>query len=690
MTVIRAEAIVSAKDATGRTFEQIAGKIRPIADAAKSLAGIKMTDFTATWGRSFQDQLDKMRVSMREQVRLARDFSELSRTIHPSNLPGIRTHEYLSGLDRWKTLTIANLRQVKAEAEATNRALGPFARGALGIAGAAGVAAPGYVAWRGIRGSAIAVAEQNREDARNWLSGMTPEEQKRARAVSKQFSARYSLLDESQVQARLRNLRAFTGSLDGALGLLDNDLQALTVLQSLRGKDDAMGQFRQLYKGLDILNFTEKTGDAKRLIDAFIKAQSVDPDIHARDWALAARYSRSGGMSLSDEFLGAVLPTLIQDLGGSQVGTMLQQNIAQNIGNRIKKESLQYQASAGLRDADGNFVGRDLLMSNPYLWTQKYLPDALKKLGLDPGNHNDLVEFSAKAFSNQRVAELFTKLLSQKDQIERNISLFRMAPGIGAAGDLRNRDAFVANEGVFAQLRNLGAQIAAPIMEMAIPAINLFSDAIAGLTKRLSDNPTVNAAVSLGTAAVGAAGAGAGLWWLGNRYLPKGTLPFVGRAALRMNKIGLVGTAGYLAYDAVREVYDDIKNNEKNGHPYYRQQPIVPNTGGIRSTRPENFAWRPDQYVPDALKRSPLRIGDDRPQLNLGPLPGVGNIPAKAEVSGSIDVKSKVDVSLDDNMLRVRVQSIVEPMLRNFQVNGNATGTAGSSGRSMPEAEFQP
>jgi len=693
MAIIRADAIVSAKDAgASKTFAQIAASMKPALDAAKAFSGLKMpTDMMANWGKPFQDRLDAMKVSMREQVRLARDFADLSRNIHPSNFGGkLSTHAYLSGLERWKTLTLSNLREVRAEAERTNRALSPFGRGLLATAG---VVAPAYLANRTIRSTVMATAEQTREDARNWLAGLTPDEQKRATAASKDYSSRYQSIDETQIQARLRNLRAFTGSLDDALGLLDNDLKALTVLQSLRGRDDAMTQFRELYKGLDILNFTEKTGDAQRLINAFLKAQSVDPDIHARDWALAARYSRSGGLALSDEFLGAVLPTLIQDIGGSQVGTMLQQSIAQNIGNRIKKESLEYQATAGLRDKDGNFVGRDLLLSNPYRWTQQYLPDALKKLNLDPSNHADLTEFAAKAFSNTRVADFFTKLLAQKDQIERNIKLFELAPGIGAAKNLRDRDPFVANEGLWAQLRNLGAQIASPLVDLAVPAVNAFSDSIAGLTKRLRENPAVNTAVSTAVVGTGAAATAAGLWWLGNRYLPKGLtagVARVGLGALRLTKPGLALSAGYMALEAANDVYQDIKDREKNGHPYYRLQPSTPNTGGIRSTRPENFAWRPDAYLPDSVRRSPLRIGDDRPQLNLGPLPGVGNIPSKAEVSGSIDVKSDVKVSLDDNMLRVRVQQIVEPMIKNIQINGSTTGTTGPLGRSMGEAEFHP
>lgn len=695
MAIIRADAVVSAKDATGKTFEQIAGKIKGVVDTAKSFAGVKLPEIAnPAWGKTFQDNLDRMKVSMREQVRLAREFGELQRAIHPNNFPigAFRSHEYLGALNRWKTITLGNLKLVRAEAERVNAALSPLARGVLTTAGVIG---PAYLASRGIRATAAAAANFEREDARNWLAGLSPEEQTRARAASKDFSARYQLIDEGQIQARLRNLRAFTGSLDGALGLLDNDLKALTVLQSLRGRDDAMVQFRELYRGLDILNFTEKTGDAQRLINAFIKAQSVDPDINARDWALAARYSRSGGLALSDEFLGAILPTLIQDIGGAQVGTMLQQSIAQNIGNRIKKESKEYQTQAGLRDENGNFIGRDLLLSNPYRWTQQYLPGALQKLGLDPNNQSDLTEFASKAFSNTRVADLFTKLLSQKDQIERNIGLFNQAPGITAAEQLRNRDPLVASEGVLAQLRNLAAQLAEPILPGATAAMNAFSDSIAGFTKRLAANPLLNAAISGVAGVTGAAGIGATAWWLGSRYLPAGTGGFLGR-------LGGKALIPLSAYFRTRDTLTDI---EELNEVYQRRgwlaaaprafeaiSGVINPIASQGSIRRMVSGWLPQwspETQPDSV-RSPLRVGPDSPQLNLGPLPNLGNIPAKAEVSGSIDVKSNVDVKLDTNLLRAFITQTVEPLIKNIQINGATTGTTGPLGRTMGEAEFHP
>lgn len=192
-----------------------------------------------------------------------------------------------------------------------------------------------------------------------------------------------------------------------------------------------------------------------------------------------ARQSRAAGGALSNRFLMTTAPGLARDLGDPQLGTALASALSQNIGGRATKQSKAAQQEYGLRDKDGKFLNSDLAIRDPDKWAWDVLMPALKKRGVDVNDNVGVAEANSKLFSNRMVGDVFTKLITQREQYQAKAGQYDKAPGLSAAGALPGKDPFVAYEAVFAQLRNLATQ--APIMDSAAHGLTQLSGSIAAV-----------------------------------------------------------------------------------------------------------------------------------------------------------------------------------------------------------------
>jgi hypothetical protein len=533
--IIEARAVITATDAIGKTLEKIAGKFKGVTQAAKGLEKVGSTagidklaaaaakldkvgagkGFQANWSKGFTDQVQKMNLASRDMDRVKASWERLLSSLKSGGQ--IKPAQFMPALDQWEKKTLGQLQRVRREAEQTQRAFATGAasrRNLIGMsggrfaAGALGVGSGAYVANRGLRSGIEATSTLEREGARNYLAGMTPAETTRAQAAAQEMAAKYPSLDVSQIMERIRNLRAFTGSLDKGMELLDDHLKGLVLLQSVKGRDRAMDEMQKFTKGLDILGRQDDPKSVANLTNAYVKALGVDSDLDMEQFATFARRSKAAGAPLSDEFLGAIAPTYLQDMGGPQFGTALGSELSQMISGRGTKQSKAYQEKVGLRRGK-QVAGDQLLLSNPYEWARKYLPAAMKRAKLDPENDLDVAKFTSDLFSNQNVSNLFTKFLTQGSQAERNKLLYRQAPGLEAAEKLPGKDPFVAYEGLLAQTRTFIATLASPLVPQATAAMQSITHAISALTQAAAaSNPKMAEATSQGAVAAGALGLG--------------------------------------------------------------------------------------------------------------------------------------------------------------------------------------
>lgn len=506
------------------------------APAHKAAAGLKQIDNslaairkgTLPLGSNLYRELEKVKASASQIAAVERSWSDLQRKLRDS--PIYKADHYFRATQAWHNRTLADIRAMRREYEGVGKA----------AAGVAAVVAGSY-ALRRVAGAGIrAGANNQREDARDFLAGLSIADTMRLRAGAASMSGRYKSLDWASAHERLRDTAMSMGSVDKALDLSDTIGAGNTVLQSLKGPQAAIEESRKFFKALDTLGKNVDAGEVRSLYDGYIKALGVEgADMNLGDLFTLAKRSKSGGASLSNEFLMSIAPSLMQDMGPDRVGTAIGSMVSQIVGGRATRQSKEAQRQFGLRDAKGRVVGRDLLLSNPFTYTNEVLIPALKKRGVDVSNDGAVVAALAKLFSNQSVADLFGKMITQNPQYQRKSGQYRRGPGLDAANSLPGRDPYVAYEGLLAQLRNLGANLSEHLMGPATAGLNSLSEVINKLAKA---SEGAGSAVALVGAALGALTAAIAV---GSTTL-KSIMPGIfGTATAGVG--GVAGTAGAVA-----------------------------------------------------------------------------------------------------------------------------------------------
>lgn len=479
MKTIQAKAIISAADATGGVFDKIAQKIKGVEKTAKSLGNIQAPKFTG----NMMEELRRLKLTEKElqgvRGSLA-NYDAALRAARPSFGQFVRAHQDFA------TKTVSHWRQVKAgidEAavaqkrfEAGNKHLLAGARNMVGRGFA--LAGGAYGAYRVGKAGVTAAATAQRESARDWYSGIKPEDTSRFEMAAKQTSGRFQSIDTNTLHEALRDTAHSTGQVNTAIELSDTIGGMLTVLQSLKGKDKAVDETRQFFKALDNLGRNVDPAQIKSLSDGYLKALGVEgADMSLRDVFTMAKRLKQAGATVSDRFLYTTGASMAMDMGADSAGNSIAMAMQQEV--QATKQAKAYGQKMGLRDKSGKFIDRSKLMHDPDQWVWDNLPRAMKRAGLDYSKPEDVNTFLGSAFSNSSARYFVSKAATQEDQYRRKSGQYGQGKGLEGADELQRRDAFVAFEAVQAQLRNLASQKEA--MDAAAKGLNQISSAVAQL-----------------------------------------------------------------------------------------------------------------------------------------------------------------------------------------------------------------
>lgn len=479
---IEAKAIISAADKTGNVFDRLAQKIKGVEKNAKALEGIKAPRFVG----DFNKELERLKLTEKELqgVRERRQkFMDALRAERP------RAAHFFRADAEWVDREVNHWRKLKANidgAAVAHRRWGSTIASGVGAAAMRGAAMLGgaYAVARTARAGISASATNQRESARDFLAGMTPEESRRIETEALHASRRYQSVDSATMHERLRDTAMSMRSTDNAIALADTIAQGTTVLQSLKGKDKAIEEGRKFFAALDVMGKNMDPKEVRELFHGYIKALGVEgEDMDLGGVLQFARQSRAAGGILSNRFLMTTMPGLARDLGDSQLGTALASALSQNVGGRATKQSKAEQQRYGLRDKNGNFLDADMAMRDPDRYAWERLIPAMQKRGIDTTDDVKVVGALAKLFSNRTVQDVFAKLINQQAQYQGKALQYERAPGLDAASELMKRDPFVAYEAVFSQLKTLAGQAA--VMDSAAKGLNLISDAISNMNKAI-------------------------------------------------------------------------------------------------------------------------------------------------------------------------------------------------------------
>lgn len=725
MGIIEARAVISATDKTGGVFDKLAGKFKEIANSAKALDQLK--PLKGIGSAEYASKLSALKATAAEMAiiqKSARDFQNALKSSGP-----MQAGRYMDAIGLWRARTIESLRAVRADMATTERAqhrffgkmgAGRFAATTLGLGSGA------YAAQRGARGTALAGATSIREGARDYLAGVSEADSARIKTRSGELSKAYPSIAASTMHERLRDTAMSMRSVDKAFEVADAIAKGTVVLQSLKGKDQAVEDGRKFFRGLDVLGKNQDPKQVEGLFNGYIKALGVEgADLNLGDVLQVAKQSRAAGLALSDRFLMSTVPGLIGDMGASPVGTALASDLAQTIGGRATKESKAFQQKYGMRDRKGNFVDKQLLQSDPdqYAWS-KLIP-AMQKAGVGPDDSAGVTEFLSKAFSNRTVADLFGKLVLQRAQYQGKDAQYQKAPGLSAAAELPTRDPFVAAEGFISQLKNFAAALSDPIFPAATAALNSISGGLGALAQKLgAGDRGERIGAFAGTGLLGGFGA------YGAVKATKGAAQlyqwFTGAGALTGSATALNASAAALTAAATQLAgANAIDKAAKAAGPAASAATAAAGggagawlarvgalAGGVVASpaalavgvaaglaaihESKEAAGTLGLTGAEAAKKTSggsrldhLRksFGEERERLGV---PGAGDQKVKAEIDGNATLTGTITVSPSPDFM-TKIDAKIDSKINAFKSTGiTSSGSSGSTGRASPDASPAP
>ncbi|MGE3307677.1 MAG: hypothetical protein AB7I52_17105, partial [Rhizobiaceae bacterium] len=501
-----------------------------------------------SWGIGFQKQLDALKLTKKEMDAVHTSWVSLQDDFKKRNIAGALKGAEVS---HWKTQTISQFAQMRADLDRHFKAVETRARGhaknlsnilkpALVLAGAYTLPYFGGM----MAGEALsASSERRREIFRQRMAGIPQKDQDSMFGRSEAIGSKYPSIPITAVMEMSRSAYSVMGDAERAGAIVERMVESLVVLQSARGPEAATKQLIGLIRGLDNLGVNkdgQKGIDAvNELIDAATRAAQVDPDFDPATWFEFARQTKTAGPALSLDFL-ARAPVYIQDMGSGTTGNSLamafKSFVLEAVGSAGGKKYLQERDRLGIRDGK-SLVDSEMFGSNPDQWVLKYLVPALQKDGVDLNNDTQVAAAVGKLSGNTTATAFLTRIITQRDQIERWLKLMDGAVGTDAAENVRFEDPFVGWEGFKSSLANLSAALV-PIS--AINAgLNGLADGINALAAAAQDNPWATAGAM--------AGAGVGAY-MGGKWLFGKMGDLFG---LRASAVALDGSAAALTRAAV-------------------------------------------------------------------------------------------------------------------------------------------
>lgn len=462
----------------------------------------------APWGATFQRQLDKLGASTQQIHAVRQSWTRLHEDM---NRRGLSDAMKKSDIAAWKVATLGHFSAVRSGFDETERRAKQFSKNLQSALRPAMVMMGFYT---GIYGAGIlgrealtASSERRREVFRFNMANVPEADQDKLFAQSEALGSKYPSIPVTGIMEMARHAYALMGDAERGAAVLERMVQSFVTLQSVKGVDTAVQQLTGLLRGMDNLGVNkdgqEGIDRVNELIDAATRAAQVDPDFDPGTFFSFARRSKVAGPALSPEFL-ARASVFMQDMGpdtaGNALGMAFKAFVLEAVGSAGGKKYLEERDRLGIRQG-GKIVDGELFGSDPDEWVVKHLIPALERDGVDLSNETAVATAIGKLSGNTNATGLLTRIVTQREQIERWLRLMDNATGTEVAGDVRFNDPFVAWEAFKKSLENLSSEVL-PIDSIAsglnslADTINRFKNAV-----KEGDPRVVNTALGAGALA---------------------------------------------------------------------------------------------------------------------------------------------------------------------------------------------
>jgi len=673
-TILEALAVIKGKDATGPAFDQVAAKIGRISRAANAL------------NRDVQKQLNMAHVAERQASRLERSSQVIG----------------------------------------------------SGLKAAAGAAAA-YEGSRAVRAIADhtvrSASDRGHEETRMAAGGMTPAEIKEANELAGSISRKYPSMSQTEVMHTARNVRSVVGHFEEATKILDPLMKLRVVALGAHPEKAAeLGEdFDKLIKGMEIKGVTQDLGKFQHYIDGMAKAINVFGDtLRPTDYYEMFKYGRAATNALSDDFMlkTARAMALAQELGGSSAGKALSSFYTQFIGGKMSNKSLAQLQEYGLLTDEskiiktktgnvkgilpGAIMGQEYLQpgsTDPYAWVNNVLIPQLRKKGVtEPAKIQEVI---AALASQTTTAQMMSIFATQQARIEKDKHLVEGARGVDAADLFQKQDPKIIRKSIESQFDNMLGNTATPFLPMTNKGLNWLTSGLSYMSEKGQSEPASTAArLGYATSILGALGIdgvasalrSAGATWRGEGFTSGLKAPFTRLMLEVMPMVGalternileptpnLKAIAGLHAdkFDALRDIEASERAADIYGHddPTYDAQLKALNDGKRAKIEADlrGLGYAGPGTPGRGQMAADWTIDDIRKATGLGGPAGVGE-PVKAVVEGNATLDATVTVKPTSEFWAT-VETKISNAINAFRSSGApASGTAGSTGRSMPEA----
>ena len=244
----------------------------------------------------------------------------------------------------------------------------------------------------------------------------------------------------------------------------------MTTGKVLWGEDKIGEQTRKALQVLDARQITDPAR-AESFFNDFMKSSQVEggSDFKADDLRTALRQGRIMTQGQSDRFVTSVLPQMGVDMGPAQAGTGLMSAHSALIGGKQKKEAAAFQTKIGLRDKNGELVGKEKFLRDVDKWVDEDLIPTMQKQKVDVNDPAGVGEFLGK-FLTRTPADALGNLVTGRQQRMRREEQRKPAKGMDDAENLHKQDVGAALGAVNAQLTNMASS--AKLAEASISGLN--------------------------------------------------------------------------------------------------------------------------------------------------------------------------------------------------------------------------
>lgn len=481
------------------------------------------------WGANVQAQFNRLGAGARDLDRIRRSWDELQSRIRDGGLTGrLRTNEIAA----WRQSVVGHLTAVRAQARSTQSAFAAMQRSMANamkpVYTAAGLGTGSYVAGRLGRAGLTAASERQREYFRQEMAGIPADEREKIALRAAQLSQQFPSVSATEIMEMARSGRNTMGDTDRGLAILEAMTKGQVTLQSARGVDTASTMMIRLIRGIDNLgqNASGELGirNTQDIIDGVIKAVQIEGrELDPGALFDFARRAKIAGPALDTKFIMNAAPAFMQDMTAQGFGAALSsayQSFVIGARSVNSKATLAEQRRIGIRQGPGHgtLIDSGEFGRDPYSWVKKNLIPRLEKDGVNLSDDTAVAEAVAKLSNNTNATGLITRMIQQREQIDRLMGLYAGSKGIAAAPEAAGKDPFVAYEGVQSSLKNLAAAIGEGVMPTIVPGLNALSGAINSLASGIPNMTPLQKAIAGGygiTAGIyGAVAVGRAIWGL--------------------------------------------------------------------------------------------------------------------------------------------------------------------------------